>query len=271
MHHQCKRAIEPARKEAWGLKVCDGAAGTDTPPDELEALRAKALEVHRRLVPVFGTPERRGHLDPVSELVSTILSQNTSDTNRDRAFARLRARFPTWEEVRDADVRQIRDAIRSAGLSEVKAPRIKQALKTVSETAGRLSLDFLNDMSVDEARAWLTSIKGVGPKTAAIILLFSFGRPAFPVDTHIHRVSKRLALIGARVSREKAHDILGTLIPPELYYPVHINLIRHGREICRPQPRCEICPLRDLCCYYASCVRQAAVSKQQSAVCKTNR
>ena len=252
----------------WGLKVCDGATETSVAPDELGALRTKTLEVHRRLVRTFGLPERRGHLDPVSELVSTILSQNTSDTNRDRAFARLRERFPAWEEVRDADVRQVRDAIRPAGLSEVKAPRIQQALRVVTEKAGRLSLDFLNDMSVEEAQAWLTGIKGVGPKTAAIILLFSFGRPAFPVDTHIHRVTKRLALIGPRVSREKAHGILSALIPPELYYPVHINLIRHGREICRPQqPRCEVCPLRDLCCYYAACIARSGYSDQR-AVCE---
>lgn len=250
------------------MKRCDGPAGTDIPPAELEALRAKTLEVHRRLVGVFGTPERRGHLDPVSELVSTILSQNTSDTNRDRAFARLRARFPNWEAVRDGDVRAIREAIRPAGLSEVKAPRIKQALKTISEAQGRLSLDFLNDMSVDEAKAWLTAIKGVGPKTAAIILLFSFGRPAFPVDTHVHRVGKRLALIGPRVSREKAHDIFELLVPPDLYYPVHINLIQHGREICRPrEPRCEVCPLRDLCCYYAACVEERSAYSDQRSVC----
>ncbi len=245
------------------MKACDGAAGPDMPPAELEALRAKTMGVYHRLARLFGVPERSGQLDPVSQLVSTILSQNTSDVNRDRAFARLRARYPTWEEVRDGDVRQIRQAIRPAGLSETKAPRIQQALKAVTKAAGRLSLDFLNDMSVDEAKAWLTSIKGVGPKTAAIILLFSFGRPAFPVDTHVHRVGKRLALIGPRVSREKAHDIFEQLVPPDLYYPVHIDLIQHGREICRPQqPRCEVCPLRDLCCYYAECVAQTGHGKQ---------
>jgi len=237
----------------------------------LEALRAKTMEVHQRLVHVFGRPRRTGHLDPVSQLVSTIISQNTSDINRDRAYNRLRARFPDWEAVRDADVRQVREAIRSAGLSETKAPRIQQALRRVAEAQGRLSLDFLNEMSVEEAKAWLTSIKGVGPKTAAIILLFSMGRPAFPVDTHIHRVSKRLALIGPRVSREQAHTILEELVPPNLYYPFHINVIRHGREICRPQPRCEVCPLRDLCCYYAACVQRQAVSEQQAVVCETAR
>ncbi len=227
------------------------------------------MEIHRRLAALFGTPRRTGRLDPVSELVSTIISQNTSDVNRDRAFARLRARFPTWEAVRDGDVREVREAIRPAGLSEVKAPRIQDALRRVTAKAGGLSLGFLGDMSVDEAKAWLTSIRGVGPKTAAIVLLFSFGRPAFPVDTHIHRVTKRLELIGPRVSREQAHPILEALIPPRLYYPVHINLIRHGREICRPTPRCEVCPLRDLCCYYARCIEAPAPGAEQPAVCDT--
>lgn len=229
-----------------------------------EALRRRVLEVHRRLVHVFGTPRRTGHLDPVSELVSTILSQNTSDVNRDQAYERLRERFPTWKAVRDADVRQVREAIRPAGLSEVKAPRIQQALCQITQPDGSLSLDFLRRMSVPEAKAWLMTIKGVGPKTAAIILLFSFGRPAFPVDTHIHRVSGRLGLIGPKVSREQAHTILEALVPPRLYYPFHINVIRHGREICRPQPRCEVCPLRDLCCYYEE---HAAISGQRTARC----
>lgn len=232
------------------MEKCEGPASTEIEPAALEALQAKAREVYDRLERVFGRPRRTGHLDPVSQLVSTILSQNTSDVNRDRAYNRLRTRFPTWEAVRDADVREVREAIRPAGLSEIKAPRIQDALRRVTAAEGQLTLDFLRQMSVEEARAWLTSIKGVGPKTAAIILLFSFGRPAFPVDTHIHRVTRRLGLIGSRVSRELAHDILEKLIAPRLYYPMHINLIRHGREICRPQPRCEVCPLRDRCCYY---------------------
>lgn len=253
------------------MAECEGPAQAEMEAADLEALRAKTREVHQRLVRVFGTPRRTGHLDPVSELVSTILSQNTSDTNRDRAYNQLRERFPTWEAVRDADARQIREAIRPAGLSEVKAPRIKQALRRVTQEAGRLSLDFLSDMSVEEAKAWLTSIKGVGPKTAAIVLLFSFGRPAFPVDTHILRVSRRLGLIGPRVSREQAHPILEELVPQRLYYPFHINVIQHGREICRPQPRCEVCPLRDLCCYYASCVQRKAAGEQRPAVCQVER
>lgn len=249
------------------MERCGGPEGPGIEARELEALRAKTLEVYRRLVKVFGRPRRTGQLDPVSQLVSTIISQNTSDTNRDRAYDQLRERFPTWEEVRDADVREVREAIRPAGLSRTKAPRIQKALRYISETQGKLSLDFLRDMSVAEAKDWLTNIKGIGPKTAAIVLLFSLGRPAFPVDTHVHRVTRRLALIGPRVSREGAHAILEELVPPNLYYPFHIDVIRHGREICRPTPRCEVCPLRDLCCYYAVCVEQSAVSDQRAAIC----
>ena len=244
------------------MQRCGGPDRSEMPAPDLPALQAKTLEVHRRLVGVFGRPRRTGHLDPVSQLVSTIISQNTSDVNRDRAYHRLRERLPTWEAVRDADVHQVREAIEPAGLSRTKAPRIQRALRQITARQGELSLDFLRDMSVEEAKDWLTSIKGVGPKTAAIVLLFSMGRPAFPVDTHIHRVTRRLALIGPRVSREGAHPILEKLVPPNLYYPFHINVIRHGREICRPTPRCEVCPLRDLCCYYAVCVERSAVGDQ---------
>jgi endonuclease-3 len=187
----------------------------------------------------------------VAELVSTILSQNTTDTNRDVAFDRLRARFESWEAVRDADTGDVIDAIRPAGLANQKGPRIQQALRTIAEERGDLELDFLADWPVDEAKAWLTSIKGVGPKTAAIVLLFALGRPAFPVDTHVHRVSRRLGLIGPKDSREKAHDVLEALVPEEDYYPFHLNMIRHGREVCASgRPRCEACNLTDLCHWY---------------------
>ncbi|MCL6431812.1 MAG: endonuclease III [Anaerolineae bacterium] len=251
------------------MEVCRAPERPEMDQAQFDALRTKTLEVHNRLVRVFGTPSRTGHLDPVSELVSAILSQNTSDVNRDRAYRRLRARLPTWEAVRDADVREVREAIRPAGLSEIKAPRIQEALRRITQPDGHPSLGFLRHMNVEEARNWLMGIKGVGPKTAAIILLFSMGRPAFPVDTHIHRVTKRLALIGPRASREQAHDILERLVPPELYYPFHINVIRHGREVCRPQPRCEVCVLRDLCCYYAACVQGTATGEEKAAVCET--
>jgi len=210
--------------------------------------KAKAQTIHQQLIETYGQPRWRPHLDPISEVVSTILSQNTSDGNRDVAFDRLRARFPTWEMVRDAPVTAIEEAIRPAGLAPQKAPRIKGALQFISQERGELSLDFLKEMPVDQAKAWLTQIKGIGPKTAAIILLFSLGMPAFPVDTHVHRVTRRLGLIGPKVSAEKAHELLEALLPADLYYPLHLNLIRHGRQVCHARnPKCEICPLQTLC------------------------
>lgn len=207
-------------------------------------------------------------MDAVSELVSTILSQNTNDRLRDLAYDRLRQRFPTWEKVRDAPLKEIVAAVRPAGLAQQKGPRIKRALEHITREQGKLRLAFLRHFSVDEARAWLTSISGVGPKTAAIVLLFALGKPAFPVDTHIHRVAKRLGLIGPGVTREKAHQILEELVPPDRYYSFHLLLIEHGRRVCRaPRPRCPECVLKDLCPYYATVflsspkdVRQAARS-----------
>ncbi|RME45386.1 MAG: endonuclease III [Chloroflexi bacterium] len=221
-------------------------------PEDKKSLRAKALEVHRRLLQAYGEPQPRDR-DPVDTLVSAIISQNTNDELRDRAYRRLRDRFPTWEQVRDAPAHAIAEAIRVAGLSRQKAPRIKQALQRITEERGELSLDFLREMPVAEARQWLTSLDGVGPKTAAIVLLFALGMPAFPVDTHVHRVSRRIGLIGNNTSREKAHDDLESLLPEALYYPFHINLIRHGREVCSARnPKCEICVVNDLCEYYSA-------------------
>lgn len=224
-----------------------------TMSDRAPDLQAKTETVHRRLLGTYGEPNWRPHLDPVSELVSTILSQNTNDVNRDVAYDRLRARLPTWEQVRDADEAEVIEAIRPAGLANQKGPRIQAALRRITDERGELDLDFLAGWPVDEAKAWLSSIKGVGPKTAAIVLLFSMGRPAFPVDTHVHRVSQRLGLIGPRTSREKAHDDLEHLVPPKDYYPFHLNLIRHGRQVCTSRkPHCPECTLQDLCDYYQS-------------------
>ena len=217
------------------------------PPD----LKAKALAIHQRLLEVYGAPDWRPTLDPVSEVVSTIISQNTSDVNRDRAFDRLRARYPTWEAVRDAPVEAVREAIRPAGLAQLKAPRMQEALRFITRQRGGLNLDFLKELPVEEAKAWLTQIKGIGPKTAAIVLLFSLDMPAFPVDTHVHRLSGRLGLIGPKVTAEQAHAILEDLLPAELYFPFHLNVIRHGREICHARnPECHICPLQTMCDYY---------------------
>lgn len=211
-------------------------------------LGEKLLEVHRRLIAAYGDHPHRLRLAPVDELVCTILSQNTNDVNRDVAFDRLKARFPEWVAARDAPVAQVEEAIRPAGLAGQKAPAIQRALQAITRERGEISLDFLEDLPLSAARDWLTSIKGVGPKTAAIVLLFAFDRPAFPVDTHVHRVSHRLGLIGPRVSRERAHGVLEALAPPKTFYTLHLNMITHGRRICQArQPKCEDCSLRDLC------------------------
>jgi endonuclease-3 len=212
-----------------------------------------ALAVHQALLDFYGLPEWRNPLPPVDELVSTILSQNTNDTNRDRAFNSLRERFPTWEEVRDAPPEEVIEAIRTAGLANQKGPRIQGVLKGISDQRGEINLDFLEELSPEEASDWLMQFKGVGPKTAAIVLQFSLGKPAFPVDTHIYRVSGRIGLRPPQMNAEKAHDHLANLFPPETYYAAHLNIIRLGREICQARrPNCSICPLQKLCAYYAT-------------------
>jgi endonuclease-3 len=202
------------------------------------------------LLDFYGEPIWRNPLPPVDELVSTILSQNTNDVNRDRAFEALRTRFPTWEQVRDAPAPQIVAAIRPAGLANQKGPRIKQVLEEITKERGSLDLSFLSDLPLEDARAWLTKFKGVGPKTAAIVLLFSLDRPAFPVDTHIYRVTGRIGLRPERMTVEQAHQHLEQLFPPESFYAAHLNIIRLGREICGARkPDCSKCPLNDLCDY----------------------
>jgi endonuclease III len=209
-----------------------------------------ASEVHTRLLDFYGQPTWRNRLPPVDELVSTILSQNTNDINRDRAFESLRRHFPTWQAVRDADPGSIVDAIRSAGLANQKGPRIQQILQEISTERASLDLNFLKDLPLEEARTWLMKFKGVGPKTAAIVLLFSLDRPAFPVDTHIFRVTGRIGLLPEKMTVEAAHTHLEKLFPPEAYYAAHLNIIRLGREICvARRPACQRCPLSRLCKY----------------------
>jgi endonuclease-3 len=207
--------------------------------------------VYNSLKEKYGEPTWRQYLPPVDELVCTILSQSTSDGNRDKGFYALKAQYPDWESVMDAPEADVIAAIRPAGLANQKGPRIQAALRTVYEDQGEISLDFLNDLSLDEAKQWLVGIKGVGPKTAAIILLFAFNRPAFPVDTHVHRISKRLGLIGPKVTADKAHKILENAGRPETYYAMHLNLIRHGRETCTARnPKCDDCVLQNICNFY---------------------
>lgn len=216
-------------------------------------LARRARAVHKKLLAFYGQPTWRNPLPPLDELVSTILSQNTNDTNRDVAFNALKAAFPSWETVRDAPLRQVKAAIRPAGLANQKAPRIQAALRSITKSRGELSLEFLRALPAPEAKAWLRQFKGVGPKTAAIVLQFSLDKPAFPVDTHIYRVTGRIGLRPASMNVEKAHDFFEGLFPPESYYAAHLNIIRLGREICvARKPRCPECPLKDLCDYYAA-------------------
>ena len=211
----------------------------------------RAIQIHETLLEFYGYPEWRNPLPPVDELISTILSQNTNDTNRDRAFEGLRRSFPDWEAVRDADPADVTAAIRPAGLANQKGPRIQKVLQQITLQRGSLDLAFLAEMDLEEARQWLLRFEGVGPKTAAIVLLFSLSRPAFPVDTHIYRVTGRLGLRPEKMSPDQAHRYLEGLFPAETYYSLHLNLIRLGREICQARkPNCPGCPLKSLCHYY---------------------
>jgi endonuclease III len=205
------------------------------------------------LARVYGPLDWIPSKDPLSELVLTILSQHTSDLNRDRAFRTMHERFPTWEEVRDAPTDDLAASIRAGGLANIKAPRIQQVLRTITEERGELDISFLNDAPMEVARAWLSGLNGVGPKTAACVLVFACGHPALPVDTHVYRVSQRLGLTGARTNAEKAHGELEAIVEPAMRYSFHVYLIRHGREVCKAQrPLCEVCPVSQWCVYYAS-------------------
>jgi len=211
----------------------------------------RATKIHQTLIEHYGEPIWRNPLPAIDELVSTILSQNTNDNNRDRAFDSLRKCYPTWELVRDADTDHVIEAIRVAGLANQKGPRIQNVLRKITELRGILNIDFLQDYSPQDAYDWLVQFKGVGPKTASIVLQFALGMPAFPVDTHVHRVSGRLGLRPPQMSADKAHKHLAAQFPPESFYAAHLNIIRLGREICQARrTRCDICPLQALCDYY---------------------
>jgi endonuclease-3 len=217
---------------------------------------AKYAPVSAALTEAYGYPTWRQHLPPVDELVDCILSQSTTDANRDRAHALLKARFPTWEAVRDAPTEQVVEAIKPAGLGNQKGPRIQHVLRHITQERGTITIDFLADLPIEEAKAWLTRMDGVGPKTAAIVLCFAFNRPAFPVDTHVHRLGQRIGFLPEGISADKAHPVMEAIVPPEDYYAFHLNLIRHGREICNARsPHCERCPLTAHCDYFQQQVR----------------
>ena len=219
----------------------------DLPPAQ------RALAVHHRLLVYYGPPQWKQPTPPLDELISTVLSQNTNDTNRDRAYQALRTRFPTWEAVRDANLQEVIATIRPAGLANRKAPRILDILCQISAARGSLDLGFLGALPTEEARRWLLQFNGVGPKTAAIVLLFSLKKPAFPVDTHIYRVSGRIGLRPQNMSVEQTHIHLENLFPPAAYAAAHLNLIRLGREDCKArQVHCQSCPVNLLCDYFSN-------------------
>ncbi len=216
------------------------------------SLRSKAVRIDILLTDYYGRkepPMRRP--DPLDTLIRTILSQNTSDVNSDRAFDELKKAYPKWDRLLGEDPRRLAEVIRPGGLASIKSIRILDALEFIRSERGTLSLAFLRDMSPSEVDSWLSRIKGVGPKTRAIVLLFSLGKPKFPVDTHIFRVTKRIGLIPRRLSREQAQEALGRLVDESEYYNFHINIIQHGRTICvARRPKCPICPIKRLCQYY---------------------
>jgi endonuclease-3 len=223
-------------------------AAIKSPAPDIEALKKRAMAIYQKLFWVYGLPVWRDPLPPVDELISTILSQNTNDRNRDLAFRELVRRFPNWEAVRDAPVDEVVAAIRTAGLANQKGPRIQAVLRAISRERGSLDISFLSVLSRDDALAWLTRFNGVGPKTAAIVLQFSLGIPAFPVDTHIYRVTGRIGLRPKKMSVEQTHRFLEQIFPPETYYAAHLNIIRLGREICQARrAQCERCPLVEVC------------------------
>ncbi len=200
----------------------------------------------------YGEPPQPSEQSGIDYLIETILSQNTNDVNRDKAFKKLKQGYGgDYAAIENADTDELVETIRVAGLGPTKAERIQEALEIIREEAGEYSLEFVEEMDVDEAKDWLTAIPGVGPKTAAIILCFHFRKPVIPVDTHVHRVSKRLGLIPEKAGRKKAHDILEEKVPDDIKYEFHRLLITHGRETCTARnPDCENCVLRSDCKYY---------------------
>src|ERR1700749_1247208 len=209
--------------------------------------RRRVRALRERLREMYGVPVNEPNRRPLDELVLTILSQHTNHRNSGRAFRLLRERFPTWDEVRDAPVGEVEDAIRPGGLTQQKAPRIQNILRELGEEP---NLDWTETAPLEESRDYLLSLPGVGRKTAARVPLFSWGRPDLPVDVHIHRVGGRLGLFPEKASLERAHDEMLALVPSADVYEFHLNLIRHGRTICRPKPRCGECELRRMCPWY---------------------
>ena len=239
-------AARPVRDDArnTGARI-EGAELPGTAPSP-----ADITAVQRRLRASQGAFVPKPVLPIIDEIIATVLSQHTSDINSERAFAQLKDKFPTWEQVADTGPDEVAGAIRCGGIADQKARRIQQILTAVEEREGRLDLSRLNDLDDASAETYLLSLPGVGPKTAACVLVFSMGRAAFPVDTHVHRVAIRLGWVPPNTTADKTHQILAPRVPPAIRYDLHVALIAHGRTVCRAQrPRCEVCVVRDLCDY----------------------
>jgi endonuclease-3 len=220
-------------------------------PDE--QLRKKTWEVYQRLLRTYGEHPLVPRREPMHELISTMLSHRTTQQNEAIAFQRMWERFGSWEAIRDAPVEELSRTIAPANFAEAKAANIKEALRRIIAERGEPSIDFLRDMPTEEGLRWLMSLPGVGIKTASLVLLFCFGKPTLPVDTHVYRVSQRLGLIGPKVNSTSAHSYLLALLPqdPHVLFNFHVNMLQHGQKICIwSTPRCQRCPLTDLCNWY---------------------
>ncbi len=221
--------------------------------DHFDRRKAKYPPIARLLEEKYGRRAWRQSLSPMDELVSCILSQSTTDANRDRGFDALKSRYADWGAVHHAPLDELVETVRPAGLANQKAPRIQAALAQIYEERGDYDIEFLRDLPTEDAKSWLTSLRGVGPKTAAIVLCFGFNLPAFPVDTHVHRVGKRIGFLPDKISADKAHPVMEAIVPPEDYYAFHLQMIYHGRETCRARgPLCDRCPLAAHCDYYSA-------------------
>jgi endonuclease III len=226
--------------------------------------------VYEKLIAFYGEPKNEPDYEPLGGLIATILSQHTSDINSGRAYQQLRDTFTTWETVRDAPTNKVAEAIKSGGLANIKSVRIQDVLQTLTEqqeeqggtkTLAEYLSDELTKRSTEEGWRYLRSLPGVGPKTAACVLMFHLDRAAFPIDTHVWRILRRLGLIGPKVSADQAHDIFAEMVPSEWVYPLHVNLIRHGRRVCHAQkPECDKCPL------YSECAYVGSVNAQETAI-----
>lgn len=216
-------------------------------------LQVKAKLIYDLLLERYGARELKPRRDPMHELISTILSQRTTNANEALAYDRMWQRFGSWEAIRDADVKELTAAIEPSNYPETKAPHIKETLRQIIDERGEANIDFLADLPVDEGMAWLMSHPGVGIKTASLVLLFCFAKPVLPVDTHVHRVSQRTGLIGPKVGTEAAHHQLLLLFPLDAYvlFNFHKAALKHGQQLCVwGNPKCEPCPLKHLCNWY---------------------